>query len=185
MERPTQYEEQITDFMKQVDDPANPDMADVVGTLAAPITYEYRASTDEKVETLIRRLNIVYHGTNILPAKFGGETALGNGIKIQICDGDNNVKKVYPEDLPGWNTIKANADWARLAGRDAEPVTGSGVKGAVYVRWTLMKGPGELWLPPGFAIQAIVQDDIAAAAPLTMNVQGRKINHQAGQVATD
>ncbi len=185
MERPTQWFEQETRFMKQVDDPTNPDLADVVGTLAAPVTYEFRASSDEKVETLIRRINIVYHGSNILPGKFGGGSALGNGIKLQICDANNNVVKVYPENLAGWNTIKTNADWARLAGRDAEPVTGSGVLGAVYVRWTLVKGPGIFWLAPGFAVQALVQDDLTGTTPLTMNVQGTNINNQAGQVATD
>ncbi len=180
----TQYFEQITDFMTQVDDLSNADL-DVVGTVAAPITFEFRASADERLTTEIERVLVVVHGNNITPIKFGGLAALGNGLKFQVCDAQSIVQKVYPQDLAGFNTIKRNSDWVRFAGVDSIPVTGVGVGGANLVRWTLGEGPGALWLPPGWAIQAVVQDDLTGTTPFTINVQGHQISNQAGQVVTD
>ena len=184
MTHPTQYFEQITDFLTQVDDPSNADL-DVVGSAVAPITFEFRASIAEGLRTTIERILVIIHGSNITPAKFGGLAALSNGIKFRVCDAQSIVQKVYPQDLAGFNTIKRNADWVRFAGVDSIPVTGTGVAGIHSVRWTLGLGPGALWLPPGWAIQAIVQDDLTGTTPFTINVQGHQISDQAGQVVAD
>ncbi len=184
MTHPTQYFEQITDFMTQVHDLSNADL-DVDGSVAAPITFEFRASATVGLKTTIERILVVIHGSNITPAKFGGLAALGNGLKFQICDEQSIVQKVYPQDLAGFNTIKRNADWVRLAGVDAIPITGAGVLGIHTIRWTLGKGPGALWLPPGWAIQAVVQDDLTGTTPFTINIQGHQISNQAGQVVAD
>jgi len=157
----------------------------VVGTLNAPIIYEFRASADEGLKTEIERILAVLHGTNLTPAKFGGLATLDNGVKFQICDEQSIAQKVYPQDLAGFNTIKRNSDWVRFAGVDSIPITGSGNLGASLVRWTLGRGPGALWLPPGWAIQAIVQDDLTGTTPFTINIQGHQISDQAGQVVRD
>ena len=184
MTHPTQYFEQITDYMTQVGDPTNADL-DVDGSVAAPITFEFRASADEGLKTIIERILVVLHGSNVTPAKFGGLAALSNGLKFQICDAQSIAQKVYPQDLAGFNTIKRNADWVRLAGVDAIPISGAGVLGIHTIRWTLGKGPGALWLPPGWAIQAIVQDDLTGTTPFTINIQGHQISDQPGRVVTD
>lgn len=181
----TQYFEQITNYMIQVGDPTNPDLGTVVGTVAAPITYEYRASSAESIKTIVERVLVVVHGNNVTPPKFGGLAALTNGIKFQICDAIGTCRKTYPQDITGFNTIKTNADWVRLAGVDSIPIAGVGVAGIHSVRWTLGRGPGALWLPPGWALQCIVQDDLTGTTPFTVNVQGHQISDQPGQIASD
>lgn len=173
-----QHQQHVTAYLKQVGIPTNPDLSTILGTLAAPITYEYRVPIDPVPKRFeLKRVLVVVHGTQIDPSKFGGLAALTNGVKLQLVNRTNEVQTVFPEDVAGFNSIKRNGDWGRLAGNDSPLFSLSGNKAIVPVRWSLWKGAGALWIPPGWAFQALVQDDLTSMTlPFTINVQGKLIS---------
>jgi len=172
-----QFQQHETAYLKQVGNPLNPDLGTVVGTLSSPIIFEYRVEIDPTLKRFeMERMLLMIHGTNIAPNKFGGITALANGVKLQLVNRSDEVQKVWPEDIPGFNSFKRNGDWGRLSGNDNPLFSETGNAGLVPIRWTLGKGAGALWIPPGWAFQVLVQDDLTGITlPFTINVQGKLI----------
>jgi hypothetical protein len=141
-----------------------------------PVNFDITAPDGDRDKCFIRRINLVLIDTLMRPEWFGGSgvgAALANGIRAVVLDKDGNEVLDFLEG----ETIKANVDWALLAGVDnlIYAPTGAG-DDSLSVRWTLTKGLGEpgLTLEPGQIFRVIVQDDLSGLTSFRMFAQGTR-----------
>ena len=154
----------VNHLYKLLADGATTDMS-VDGSVTA-VEYEYTCP-DNQV-TFIEDITVLIVDGAISPTKFGGITALTNGLKIEAIDSDTTtVLHDYTEDV----TIKKNADWALLAGSDRETTAAAG-DDVEEVQWSLTSESGPLLLTEGQIFRVTVQDNLSAITEMEMMVQG-------------
>ena len=138
----------------------------VLGSLIAPVAYDCLVATDKVL--LIEDVAILIVDGGITPTKFGGITALTNGIKIEAIDDDGTTVLLdFTADL----TIKKNADWALLADTDRETIAAAG-DDVEEVQWSLLSESGPMLLTAGQIFRFTVQDDLTGLTEMRVMAHG-------------
>ena len=120
---------------------------------------------------VIRRVNWAIEDATVKMPEFGGISALTNGLLVQVIDTDTTT--VVLDFLDG-NPIKQNFHFALLAGSDVDIERDTGnVNETLFVRWSLYKGGGPLFLAPGQIFQVTVQDDLTGLDAFHASLQGQ------------
>lgn len=140
----------------------------VVDGSSAAINFDHTCPQDT-VEFLNRSCILMVDG-GITIIKFGGISALTNGLRIQNIDSDGTT--VLHEYTTGF-TIKANYHFGLLAGPDV-PIENAAGEDALIVRWTLEKVGSPILLTEGQIFRVIVQDNLAGITEFSWMIQGRK-----------
>lgn len=138
----------------------------VLGTLGAPVVFEYVVPTNNFFG--LSQHNLVITGANLTADKFGGIAALTNGILWQILKADNTVAYSFGSGNP----IKANYEFAHVAG---SVIQNTGGQDQLTVSW---KGTdlGILGvLENGWKIRITVRDNLAAVPAFQATVHGALI----------
>lgn len=118
----------------------------------------------------ISRMNMLLLDQNQRPSLFGAQTALTNGCRlITIASGVGPAEETF--DFCDGRTIKANIDFAFLAGIDNETDTAP-ADDARYIRWTIEKAGHPLLLRGGEGIAMVIQDDLSSMDDFRILVQG-------------
>jgi len=99
--------------------------------------------------------------------KYGGGTALTNGIELFLLDASGNTVIDITDGLP----IKNNGDWARYC-YDLTIDSFPGTNDFVQVRWTFAKSGVPLVLKPGWSLAARLNDSMTFLVDHTFMVQG-------------
>lgn len=137
------------------------------GSLASPITYIVKAPSDE-VWKIERILITIGDDAAMDDGKFGGITALTNGVVLRESDGSTNKLTVW----------KTNGDMAEdmfdvtYSAANLGPAGENGLRG----RWTFKKAGVAIELDgslPGH-LQVLIQDDITALSTFMIKAQGHK-----------
>jgi hypothetical protein len=143
----------------------------VAASPGSPAHFDVEVPTGELDQVTVRRVcGYIIDGATT-PAKFGGLTALTNGLRVVVVDADGNDVL----DFLDGETIKSNADIGILTGVDAPIIPAAG-DDAIPIRWTLSNGVGEpgLELEPGQKLRVTVQDDISDLTFFRLFAQGRR-----------
>ncbi|MCK5133521.1 MAG: hypothetical protein KAR40_15380 [Candidatus Sabulitectum sp.] len=106
-------------------------------------------------------------GTAPAPEKYGGITALTNGIYLRVRDSNDNVLEEMTCQAP----VKNNANWARYC-FDIRPDTFGTGDNYVSLRWSLFKAGSPLILKPGQSLNLEVNDNLSTLLGHTFVVQG-------------
>lgn len=144
-------------------DGASSDMA-VDGT--TPVEFDYQVPAGERFD--LERINIVITDTNITNDKFGGITALTNGLTVEVIESDGTTLAF---DFTADKKIRTNTDFAFFAGSDTE-IFGSGLVDAVLVRWTISKAGAPLRLDRQQYLRVTVSDNLTGLTSMGIMVQG-------------
>ena len=131
-------------------------------------TSAYYKFTIPSSKTLrLTRLNFSLVDGAMQYGKFGGLSALGNGLKVEILDSAGGTLC----DFTGGQPIKANEQFSCLAGVDAiaEPTAGDDF---MPVRFTVAKANGPMRLNEGEVIQVVVQDNLSDLSHFRCMIQG-------------
>ena len=131
-----------------------------------PVAYEYVVPTGKTF--LLARFNMSIVDGSMQYGKFGGLTALTNGVKLEAINRDGTTVLL---DFTGGQNLKANEDFANLAGVDAiaEPTAGDDF---MPVRFTVHKAGAYIALQELQIIRATVQDNLADLSYFRIMVQG-------------
>lgn len=134
-----------------------------MGTVAGTFSYTVPASKTFQLS----RMNFSMVDGAMQYGKFGGMTALTNGIKVEVIDSTGGTLIDFTGGVP----LKSNEDFACLAGVDAiaEPTAGDDF---MPVRFTIAKAGDEMRLSEGNVIQVVTQDDLSALSHFRCMVQG-------------
>ncbi len=105
----------------------------------------------------------------ITPIKFGGISALGNGLTIKLLDANDVVLFDFLDGL----TVKRNSDWGLLSGVD-NVAYAAPADDHFPVRWTIGGATGGwgLSMAGGKKLRFTVQDNIAALTFFRIMGQG-------------
>ncbi len=129
---------------------------------------EYLYTCPDNKIVFIDEVNILIVDGGISPTKFGGITALTNGVLIQSVDSDGTTVLVnFTAEFP----IKKNADWHLLAGSDRETTAAAG-DDTEEVSWSLVGESGPLLLTEGQIFCMIIRDDLRAITEFIVAVDG-------------
>ncbi len=155
-------DEFIYSFFRPDNNPASsPDM-DVDGSGTA-VLFEVGFDFDWR----LTRINLVINDNNMTSIKFGGLSALGNGLILQVV----NAPGIEQIDFFDGLTIKANRDWHALAGVDANLDVSAGVD-IFDVRWTIEKAGAPMLIPANWTVRITVQDNLTGIDFFHMMAQG-------------
>ncbi|MCK5021221.1 MAG: hypothetical protein KAS32_29695 [Candidatus Peribacteraceae bacterium] len=145
----------------------NINLAAIAGSLGTPIAYIVKPPSDE-VWKIARILITIGDDDAMDDGKFGGITALTNGVVVRESNGDTNRLTVW----------KTNGDMAEdmydVAYSDANlgPAGENGLRG----RWTFKKSDIAIELDgslPGH-LEILIQDDITGLSTFMIKAQGHK-----------
>ncbi len=137
----------------------------VVASASGSKVFAFIAPAGER--TVIERLNIQIIDASIQWGKFGGLSALTNGIKVEHVRASGAVL----EDYFDGETIKTNEDWAALAGSDVISSNAAG-DDAIKVRWTLSRVGTPLVMEGGTEFRLTLQDSCTGLTKFQAMVQG-------------
>lgn len=144
------------------------------GTPSTSLAFNGSVTSDDfdftaSGETYVYKINALIVDGAQDPNKFGGLTALTNGLLVKVIDSDGTT--VLHDPLDG-GAIKKNADWSYLA-RHTEVVAGAG-DDEFSVDWKLEDSfGGPLKLLDGQIIRMTVQDDLTGLTEFRVMVQAR------------
>lgn len=146
------------------------DMA-VQGSSGTPINFDVTAPEGDSDLCTVRRVCAYITDGVTTPAKFGGLSALANGLRIVVLDANGKEALDFLEG----ESIKTNMDWGLLTGVDSTIRPAAGDDGIPH-RWTLANAVGEpgLELEPGQIFRVIVQDDLRELTEFRMFAQGKR-----------
>lgn len=116
---------------------------------------------------LLSRINLIINDTTMTSIKFGGITALTNGLILQVLDESDNEL----QDFLDGQTIQANRDWVPLAGVDVQFNFAAGVD-LLAVRWTVARAGAPMLIPANGVVRITVQDDLEAIDFFEVMAQG-------------
>lgn len=143
------------------------------GTAATGTPTMYKVTAPGSGSLVVSRINFQIVDGSMTYGKFGGLTALTNGITIKAYDSGDNVLCDFTP-----SPIKANEHWCKLAGIDAiaEPAAGDDF---MPVRWTLTKAvpsydnlDNGIELAPGDYIGIYISDDLSGLTYFQGMLQG-------------
>ncbi len=141
------------------------------------VAFEY-PSPEDKVSIIHRSLAVIVDA-GIRPAKFGGLSALSNGLLIEMVDTDTTtILKDHTADI----AIKRNYDFYLLAGIDA-PIIDAAGDDAMPIRWSHYKDGGPILLEPGQIFRVTVRDDLRNITEMYWKLKGGIFNATQSQPA--
>lgn len=124
-----------------------------------PAPAVYAVVVPAKTRFLITRVHLLIKDLNCKIGKFGGLSALANGMKVEAINSDGTTVDI---DFLDGKTIKMNEDFDWLAGVDVPFIANTAAADAVPVRWTLTRDLNdELELVPGASLRLTMQDDLS------------------------
>jgi len=131
----------------------------------------YRYTCPASREVWLERVNIVILDPGIEPDRFGGSSAVTNGLEVRTWTVASSSVIL---DFTDGNTILNNSDWGLLAGPDTpiQSVAGGARPDQLTVRWTIGKSGAALKLTSGQALEFLVQDDLTGLDSFKAMVQG-------------
>ncbi len=124
--------------------------------------FKYTATKDD---TRIERMIIYIEDTGIQTGRYGGSTAVTNGVKTFVSR--NSVKTYLHPDLP----VTSNGEWSSLCYDVSWLNFGSG-NDAIIVRWTFGKSGTPIVLKTGDEIGVELNDDFTALVQHIFTIQG-------------
>lgn len=138
--------------------------------LGTPTIYELTTPTGKAV--LVSRINFLIQDNNCTIGKFGGLTALTNGVKVESYNAAGSIEV----DFLDGTTIKTNEDFDLLAGIDVPGIDNTVAVDAVPARWTLKKGlcGKALLLVPGSLLRITIQDNLSGLTSFRAFAQGTR-----------
>jgi hypothetical protein len=150
---------------------ADSDVVDMSASSDTSKTFEYTVPAGKNF--YLQRVNFVIVDGSITPAKFGGLSALTNGLKIQVLSSAG----AEVIDFTDGQNIKTNSDFALLAGVDSiiRPAAGDDM---FPVRWTIDKAgdlkaeKGNFIMGPLSVFRITVQDDLSGITLFKAMIQG-------------
>jgi len=104
--------------------------------------------------------------TGITLATYGGDTALGTGIQLQVV---RRYGQTF--DLYDGSTVKSNADWARIC-YDVDISTFPAGNNYVHARWTFSRSGAPIVLNYGDKLQFVMNDNLTALITHSFLIQG-------------
>lgn len=133
---------------------------------STPVNFTYTVPASKTL--ILARFNFALVDGSMTYGKFGGLTALTNGLKLEILDTDGSTQLL---DFTGGLNIKTNEDFACLAGVDAiaEPAAGDDF---MPIRFTVNKAGAPMLVHEGQVIRLVVQDNLSALSHFRCMVQG-------------
>ncbi len=133
-----------------------------------PVEFCYAAEDGELIA--LERVMVLIVDAAVKIDKFGGLTALDNGLLIEARDAQGQRTL----DFGDGDAIKTNSDWVLLAGTDVNIQTGVGVD-MCAVRWTVGKTGTSMRMKPGEKFVVTVRDNLSALTEMFhIVVQGQK-----------
>lgn len=111
---------------------------------------------------LMKDVNFVISSANNTENKFGGITALTNGITFKLYDSEGTLLN----DFLGGETIQKNSDFYLLA--SASP----SFTDVVAVNFNILDTGASIALPPGGYVEVLVQDDLSGLGEFRISVNG-------------
>jgi hypothetical protein len=144
---------------------ANGSTVDMNVDASGTIAYKYTVPSGKTLEA--QRINFGLVDGAMTYGKFGGLTALTNGIKVEVLD---NAGGTIIDFFNG-QTVKSNEDFAALAGVDAiaEPAAGDDF---MPIRWTIAKAGAAMRLQENEVIQLVLQDNLSNLSYFRAMIQG-------------
>ena len=137
----------------------------VAGTGTTPTIAEYIPPKD----FMFVRMTVHSQNNDISPDSFFGLAGLTNGMRLAICDEDDNELL----DFLDGETLTVQDDMSLLAGTDVHHnQQGAGQADSVIMRWTIEGMGKKLWLRPGEKFCVFIQDDLTEIDDLHFMVQG-------------
>ena len=153
-------------FKQLVNSAGSANMHGVNITSGTPERYHYVCPSGHNAA--INRVNTSIVDGAMTPAKFGGLSALPNGLNIFKYEVDGITVAIdFNDGLP----IKKNADWALLVGRDNTISVAAGV-GGLPIRWSLWKSGTPLFLGDGESFAFCLQDSTTGIDDFRAEIQG-------------
>jgi len=133
----------------------------------APAVYHF-TMPDGRSGTLERVTMLLIDGSIDL-TKFGGISALTNGLKMYTETAGGTTITNYTTDV----TVKKSGDFVLFAGPDAGMVNELGsTDDTQLIRWTFAKAGQPIKLNSGESFNIAVQDDITSLTEFVAMVQG-------------
>ena len=137
-----------------------------INGLSTPVNFRYTCPTDKVV--FLYRINILIIDASMKMDKFGGLSALANGVEIGFYDSSDTLI-LDPTD---GDNISIVADFSILAGVDAQIHVGAGVD-AAFIRWTFEKCVGGPFrLNVGEYLQFKIRDNLSTIDEFHTMAQG-------------
>jgi len=112
-----------------------------------------------------RMLIYIEDNAQVVAGNYGGLSALTNGCSVTQVSGAVTL------NLHGQNTVKKNADWARLCYDVSYTTFGSG-NDYVQARWTFAKSGLPLLMESGDTLNFVVADDLTSIVSHYAMIQG-------------
>lgn len=139
-------------------------------SIGTPTLYELVAPAG--ITVAISRVNFLIKDLNCSIGKFGGLSALTNGVKVESINAAGTVEV----DFLDGTTLKTNEDFDLLAGIDVPGIDNTVAVDAVPVRWTLKRGLDDqaLLLVPGSFLRITIQDNLSGLVSFQAMAQGCK-----------
>lgn len=111
---------------------------------------------------LLKDVNFVISSANNTNDKFGGLSALSNGITYKIFDKDDNLLT----DFLGGATVKKNADFNLLASSSQV------LSDVVSINFNIRKTGASISVPQGGYVEILVQDDLTGLTQFRVSING-------------
>ena len=143
----------------------NGDMEAILGTLLAPVVYEWKVQPGTRIDLF--HFHIVLIDATVEAVDFGAISALPNGLLVQVVDDAGVI-----HDLTAGRTVKRNADWGLLAAGGISEGKGSG-DDSLTIDWEV-HGEDDISLHGGGKVQIIVRDNLTALTSFQCDIQARK-----------
>jgi hypothetical protein len=128
-----------------------------------PVVFEYVVASDKYFG--IAEINIVISDGAITPTKFGGITALSNGILWQVVDASNTLVFDF---CPG-GSIKQNAEFANVGG---SVIILTGGADQISITWHAATSGISAIIQNGWKLRITVRDDLTGLAYFRAAVTG-------------
>jgi hypothetical protein len=149
-------------------DVVSTNMGAEIGTLASPVIYKIMPPSGATWQ-LTRMLMSVVDGSTMDDGKFGGQTALTNGINLRVIKGSGDI-----QNITNWKTNGDLAlDMFDVVYTDKAPAGNYGMRG----RWTFTNGQYVIELngDNGDYLELLIQDALTQEI-FEMKCQGRLFN---------
>jgi hypothetical protein len=131
-----------------------------------PVVFEYVVPSNYFFA--FAQMNIILLDTGITPNKFAGQSALSNGMILQIVDENNaSVMNFSPDGSLG--AFKQNSDFYHIGGASIQLTNGQDM---IAVNWQARLIGILGGLRPGWKIRATVRDNLSAIGSGQISVIG-------------
>jgi len=159
----------VFDFLTLISGPSGADSDDMITDYAGSVPSVFGYTVPAGQTLYLSRVNFLITDGGVKPDTFGGLSALTNGCTVKIHDAAGTARL----DFMAGQTIKANSQFAYLAGADIQPVAGTAID-SLPIRWTIGKAFSgrSLRLPQGWSIRWTNNDALTGLNEFRAMLQG-------------